>query len=398
MVNGPRQAGKTTLLELFQEKQGGTLRSLDERDLRSAAEYDPTGFAAQRPRPLIIDEVQRGGNDLVLAIKRAVDLSRERGQFILSGSSRFLTIPTLSESLAGRAVFLDMWPLCTAEQTGASPDFLDIVFTDPAHFLGVESLWTREVYLEHLCRGSYPEVVPFNTTLSRRAWFDSYIDTSAVKDIQEFTQIHQITALPMLLELIAARSGGPMVMRDLGQAMGLNHVTIQSYLSYLQIVFMVEQVTAWSTNLTSRVTKHPKFFLTDSGLAAHLLHVTAEDLIQVGNPALGRLVETFVFTELLKLRALTTRGFRIFHYRDRDGREVDFICEGPGGKVVAIEVKAAMSAHGSDAATLAWLRDKLGEKFAAGIVLYLGPHSLSLGDRLYLLPVSSMWNHQLLDQ
>lgn len=393
IVNGPRQAGKTTLLEMFHAEEGGTLRSLDDADMRRAAVDDPVSFAAQGSRPLVIDEVQRGGNDLVLAIKRAVDTDRGRGQFVLSGSSRFLTIPTLSESLAGRAVFVDLWPLSAAERFGASADFIDQVFTEPGRFVGAESQWSRQEYLELLCGGGFPEVAELTSGVARRAWFDSYVDTVAVKDVQQFAHVQQITALPRLLELVAARSGSSLVLRDLGEALGLTHATTRSYLSYLETVFAVEEVTAWSTNLSSRVTKSPKAFLTDTGLAAHLLQVSADDLQTIGHPALGPLVENFVFTELLKMRALTTRGFRLFHYRDRDGREIDFVCEGPGGRVVAIEVKASQSPRRSDSANLAWLRDRLGDRFTAGIVLYLGHNSLSLGDRLYLLPISAMWNH-----
>ncbi len=394
IVNGPRQAGKTTLLELFHAAHGGTLRSLDDADVRRAADADPVAFTEQRPRPLIIDEVQRGGDALVLAIKRAADTDRSRGQFILSGSSRFLTIPTLSESLAGRAAFVDLWPLSAAERFGAASDFVDLLFTQPQDFLGQESTWRRRAYLELLCSGSYPEVATQTSALARRAWFDAYVDAVAVKDVREFAHVAQVTALPQLLELIAARSGSSLVLRDLGEALGVTHATTRSYLSYLETVFTVEELTSWSGNLSSRVTKMPKAYLTDSGMAAHLLQASPDDLMEVGHPALGGLVETFVFTELIKLRALTARGFRLHHYRDRDGREIDFVCEGPGRRVVAIEVKASQSPSRSDTRHLAWLRDKLGDRFVAGIVLYLGTNSLSLGDRLTLLPMSALWHHQ----
>jgi predicted AAA+ superfamily ATPase len=248
--------------------------------------------------------------------------------------------------------------------------------------------------MELLCSGSYPEVATQMSALARRAWFDAYVDAVAVKDVREFAHVAQVTALPQLLELIAARSGSSLVLRDLGEALGVTHATVRSYLSYLETVFTVEELTSWSGNLSSRVTKMPKAYLTDSGMAAHLLQVSPDDLMEVGHPALGGLVETFVFTELIKLRALTARGFRLHHYRDRDGREIDFVCEGPGRRVVAIEVKASQSPSRSDTKHLAWLRDKLGDRFVAGIVLYLGTNSLSLGDRLTLLPMSALWHHQ----
>jgi predicted AAA+ superfamily ATPase len=157
-------------------------------------------------------------------------------------------------------------------------------------------------------------------------------------------------------------------------------------------------VPAWSTSLTSRITKTPKAFITDSGLAAHLIRATPEALREPGHPALGGLVETFVFTELLKLRAQTSDGFDLYHYRDRDGREIDFICEMPDGRIVAIEVKASASPSRQDSRHLAWLRDKLGDRFVAGVVLHLGRHTLSYGDRITACPVSVLWNHSALDE
>ncbi len=394
IVNGPRQAGKTTLLELFHRDVGGTMRSLDDADMRRSADLDPVTFVGQKPRPLIIDEVQRGGNDLILAIKRAVDTDRSRGQFVLSGSSRFLTVPTLTESLAGRTVFIDLWPFSATERFGAAPDFIDQMFTEPGRLVGSESPWSRRDYFALIVDGSFPEAAGLSSPLARRAWYDAYVETVAMKDVQEFAHVQRITDLPRMLELIAARAGSSLVLSDLAASLGVTHNTTRTYLSYLETVFIVDELTAWSTNLTSRVTKSPKAFLTDSGLAAHLLQMSIDDLAAVGNRALGGLVETFAFTELLKMRALTTRGFKLYHYRDRDGREIDFICEGPGGSIVAIEIKASVSPRSTDTQHLAWLRDKLGDRFVAGIVLYLGNHGLSLGDRLYLLPMSALWDHR----
>jgi hypothetical protein len=393
IVNGPRQAGKTTLLELFHDEVGGTIRSLDDVDMRRAARADPVTFVAQRPRPLIIDEVQRGGDDLILAIKRAVDTDRSRGQFVLSGSSRFLTLPTISESLAGRAVFVDLWPFSAAERFGAPANFVDRIFTEPDQYLGVESQWRREDYLDLIVSGGFPEIACLTSPMARRAWYDAYVETVAIKDIQEFAHVQRVADLPRMLELLAARSGSSLVLSDVARALGVTHTTARTYLSYLETVFVVDELMAWSTNLSTKVTKSPKAFFTDAGLAAHMLQISADDLAVVGNPALGGLVETFAFTELLKLRALTSQGFRLYHYRDRENREIDFICEGPGGRVAAIEVKASASPGRSDARHMAWLRDKLGHRFVAGVVLYLGNHSLSLGDRLYLLPMSALWDH-----
>src|SRR3984957_8411838 len=138
IVNGPRQSGKTTMLRQYQRAHGGSYRTLDNRQDQEAALADPVAFAVDGESPRLIDEGHLGGDCLVRAIKIAVDEDPRPGRFILSGSSRFLTIPTLSESLAGRAGFVDLWPLSMAEATGGAADFLDRVFHDPASLQGTE--------------------------------------------------------------------------------------------------------------------------------------------------------------------------------------------------------------------------------------------------------------------
>jgi uncharacterized protein len=144
------------------------------------------------------------------------------------------------------------------------------------------------------------------------------------------------------------------------------------------------------------LSKTPKVYLTDSGLAAHLLGVSAADLRRTGHQAFGSLIETFVLTELMKLKPVTEINASIWQLRERDGREIDFVLEGPGGAVVGIEVKASAS-PGSDAARhLRWLKGQLGDRFTAGIVLHLGTHGSSFGDRIYAVPVSALWGHATL--
>lgn len=396
IVNGPRQAGKTTLLEMYQQADGGTYRSLDEEEQLAAALADPATYVQADDRPLIIDEVQRGGDRLVVAIKRAVDQSRAPGQFILSGSSRFLTVPTLSESLAGRSVFVDLWPFSMTERTGADECFVDRAFGEPGRLVGSRSSWRRVDYLDVICAGSFPEVLLTRSATARRRWFNGYLRTVVSRDIGAFADVQHVQALPRLLGLIAARAGSIFVLSDIGRSLGTTHDTVRSYESYLETVFLSAPVPAWSTNATSRLTKTPKVFLTDAGLHAHLIRATPQALRPPGHPALGGLVETFVFTELVKLRGLTGDGFDIYHYRDRDGREIDFICETVDRLVVAIEVKATASPTVDDARHLTWLRDRVGSRFVAGFVLHLGEFCLSYGDRIFSLPVSALWGHATL--
>jgi predicted AAA+ superfamily ATPase len=159
------------------------------------------------------------------------------------------------------------------------------------------------------------------------------------------------------------------------------------------MVFLIGYARPWSGNLTSRVAKTPKAYLTDSGLAANLVQVSPEALRQPGNAALGGLLETFVFSELTKASALAETTASIYYFRDPDGREVDFVLEARDGRVVAIEVKASASPGGDATRHLRWLRDRLGDRFVVGIMLYLGEHTLPHGDRILAVPSSALWGH-----
>nr|WP_260173383.1 ATP-binding protein [Nocardioides albus] len=390
VVGGPRQAGKTTLLRTLHAEGSGSYATLDDPTTLNTARQDPAGYASFGARPRVIDEVQRGGNDLLLAIKECADNDNSPGQFILSGSSRFLTVPTLSESLAGRAVFLDLWPLSAAERTGSVADTPAALF-DPATFASRDlvSTWGRDDYFELIRSGGYPEAIRVPESV-RDAWFDSYVSTVTLRDVASFADIRNASAVPQLLGLVAARSGGQLVQGDLAKSLNLAQNTVRDYLNYLEIVFLAARLPAWSTNLSSRLIKTPKAYVTDSGLAASLLGVD-ESVAEPGHPQAGQLVETLVFTELTRQLTTSTARANLNYFRDREGREVDFVLTKRDGSIVAIEVKASATAKTDSFKHLAWMRDKYGEKFRAGYVLYLGSEVRPFGDRLAAVPVSALW-------
>jgi len=393
VVNGPRQAGKTTLLRILERERHGTYVSLDDPEFLTVATTDPAAFVRYGKRPLIIDEVQRGGDPLVLSVKRMVDDSPVSGQFVLSGSTRFLTVPTLSESLAGRAVFVDLWPFSMTERVGVAGCFIDQLFADAGSLVGRASSWQREDYLTVLCAGGYPEAVRFGRARNRSIWYQGYLDTVISRDIVQFADIQRRHALPRLLELIAARSGSPLVVADLANSLDISAATVRNYLSYLDTVFLVGLVQPWSSNLTHRVARAPKAFVTDSGLAAHLLGIDEHALQRPGHPAMGGLVEAFVYSELLKLASFSELDIKIYHYRDRDGREIDFVLQARDGRIAALEVKSNLSPRGDDARQLRWLATKLGDQFVAGAVLHMGEVNLPFGDKIYAMPISALWGH-----
>lgn len=389
VVTGPRQSGKTTLVQ--SKLSGGTLRSLDDQGTLDAALADPVGFLSFGSRPLVIDEIQRAGEPLVRAIKLAVDRDPSPGQFVLTGSSNFLTVPTISESLAGRAAFIEVWPFTQGELGGTPDSFIDRALSGPAT-LGAhqpDPLDRRDL-LERVCAGGYPEIHRL-AARQRPGWFRDYVSTTIERDIVELSGIRKVAEMGQLLRLFAARTACELVMQGIIDDAPLERQAVYDHRAWLETIHLITTLPAWSRNLTRRVKRHPKLFLTDPGLAAWLLGKTPRALTDSSDPATGQLVETFVFNELRRQLTWASNDVTLFHWQDRSGAEVDIVIEAADGRVTAIEVKTGQTAKPEWFRWLAQMRDTIGSQFTAGIALYAGNEILSFGDRLIAAPISALW-------
>jgi uncharacterized protein len=393
IVTGPRQAGKTTLVR-SQLSGTATMRSLDEQGVLNAALEDPAGFVDLTAKPLVIDEVQRGGEPLVRAIKAQVDRDRSPGQFVLTGSSNFLTVPTISESLAGRAGFVEVWPFSQGELAGVADRFVDVIFTGVAGLAEYRpSGISRRELLERVCAGGYPEVHELSAG-QRAGWFRDYVRTTIERDVVEISGIRKVAEMGQLLRLLAARSGCELVMESLIEDSVLERQAVYDYRGWLQTIHLVTTVPAWSRNLTRRVKRRPKVFLTDPGLAVWLMGRTPAALESPTDRATGQLVETFVFAELRRQLTWAATDAALYHWQDRAGGEIDFVLESADGRAVALEVKAGQTPKREWFRHLERMRDTLGESFVAGVVLYGGRQVLPFGDRLMAAPISALWELQ----
>jgi uncharacterized protein len=367
------------------------MRSLDEQGVLDAALEDPAGFVALGGRPLIIDEVHRGGEPLVRAIKAQVDRDSSPGQFVLTGSSNFLTVPTISESLAGRAGFLEVWPFTQGELAGVSDHFVDLLFTGPAALAEYQpSGVARGELLERACIGGYPEVHELPAR-QRPGWFRDYVRTTIERDVVELSGIRKVAEMGQLLRLLAARSSCELVMASLIDDSALERQAVYYHRGWLETIHLVTTLPAWSRNLTGRVKKRPKVFLTDPGLAAWLMGKAPAALESSTDPATGRLLETFVFAELRRQLTWAATEATMFHWQNRDGGEIDFVLEAPDGRVVALEVKAGQTPKREWFRWLEYMRDTLGDSFIGGVVLYGGQHVLPFGERLMAVPIPALW-------
>ncbi len=400
VINGPRQAGKTTLSRIILAATAGRWVTFDSAQALGACRADPAGFLEAYGTPLFIDEFQRAGDALVRAIKMKVDRDPARGQYVLSGSSRFLTTAAISESLAGRVRIVDLWPYTQGEADELGPEADTLLYRlfdestpvmpgPPGTALG------RAAYLERICRGGYPEVNDLPPQ-ARRHWFDSYLRTVTQRDAPEIGRGRHLGELPRLARILAARTGQELIVDHVASEAGIDRTVLaRNYLPLLETVYLSASLPAWSRNFTTRAIKHPKTYIADPGLAAHLLGVNAAALAVPGSPALGPLVETFVVDELIRQASrLLDPAVSLHHYRTKDQTEVDLIAEAADGRIVAIEVKAGRTVDRRTVRTLANLRDRadaMGARFVRGVVLHLGDEALPAGDRVSLLPLAHLW-------
>ncbi len=385
MLIGPRQSGKSTLAEALSRRIGGArYRTLDRGITLGAARDDPAGFIAGEGGTLIVDEVQRAP-ELLREIKASVDADRRPGRFVLTGSADVLTLPGVSETLAGRMEVLRLWPLSQGEIEGRRETFLDVLLGgdlqglgDRADPLGKDDLLSRAE------AGGFPEAVARSG--SRRArWFDSYLDTVLQREIRDLANIAGLTDLPRLMALLASRATGLLNYSSVARDLGMPQTTLKRYVALLEATFMVLPIGAWFRNLGKRLVKSPKLILTDTGLLAHLLGAGGAQRFA------GPLLENFALMEIVKQASTHAARPRVLHYRTSEGAEVDAVIEPRGGRVCAVEVKAAATLTSRDSRGLRSLADLLGDEFGTGVILHAGSDAVRMAPKIWALPLAALW-------
>ena len=390
LLVGARQTGKITLIEspAFRESNRRFI-TFDDANVLAAAKADPTGFLSSCPEPLALDEIQRVP-ELFLAIKASVDRNRAPGRFLLSGSANVLFLPRFADSLAGRMEVMTLWPFSQGELEGVREGFIDAVFASRLQRLAPLAKWDeRKEIRRRALGGGFPEVRTRPTTERRKAWYGSYLTTLLQRDVRDLSRIEDLTAMPRLLAILAARTGGLLNTADISRSSGIVQTTLKRYLSLLQTLFLFQELPAWSVNVGKRYVKMPKAFLSDTGLSAYLLHLTEERLDQ--EPGLcGALLENFVCMELRKQVAWSKEHPQLFHWRTHGQQEVDLVREA-GGRLVGIEIKAGTTVTANDFKGLKALAADAGQRWVRGIILHSGSEMLSFGDNLVAMPISALW-------
>jgi uncharacterized protein len=389
MLIGPRSCGKTTTAL----RHAKTVLRLDQSGVRSAIARDPDAVLRDCDPPVLVDEWQLEPSSLGAA-KRLIDTQDSPGQFIFAGSASD-EVGGMSWPATGRFIRIPMWGLTQREMQGSarSTTFFDQIADDD--FDGVFALpETRpdtSEYVELALMSGFPQNIKRKSERSRNAWLNSYIDHLVGRDVELIGEVREPLLFRRYLNAIAANTAGSPEAGKLMRAVGLNRETATRYDTFLERLFVAEQVPAWSSNRLTRVMGRTKRYICDAALCAALVGADRRTILRDGD-LLGRIIDTFVAAQFRPELGLGRQPVRMFHLRQDGRREVDMLFERRDGAVVAIEVKAASSVDQTDARHLIWLRDQLPvEQYKAGILLYAGAHVLRMSPKVWAVPICSLW-------
>lgn len=381
VLSGLRQSGKSTLLQNeVSLTKGHTYNTLDDFATLKAAQSNPESLMAD---PAILDEVQRCP-ELLVALKQAIDDQRRPGRFILSGSANLSLLGHVSETLAGRAAYLTLYPMTRREQrkeTGTKPYLASFISSPKLPAGKAQSITEQEV----LTGGLPPACLDPSDGLDE--WFRGYVQTYVERDVRQLSQITDLIAFRTLAQLAALRTGQVLVISTLARDARLKPVTAGRYLDLLETSFIIHRLPPFLKNRSSRLVKSPKLYFTDSGLAAYMAGVTSirpgrDDLLR------GALFETYVAQNLAALLEAHLPDARLSYWQEQGRHEVDFVIEA-GRKVLAIEVKAATRWTESDLSGLRAFLERTPACIAA-VLAYNGSRSVKLGERLWAIPIAKL--------
>lgn len=364
VLGGARQTGKSTLAK----QVGGAGRrflSLDDLDVLDAARRDPELLLAG-DAPVTLDEVQREP-EVLRAVKREIDRDRQPGRFLLTGSANLLLMQRVSETLAGRASYLTLWPMTRRERLGRGRCGLweELLARPEKEWIELLSAQPDDApdWREQARIGGYPTpAVEMQGDDERRIWFDGYARTYLERDLQALSSISALPDFRRLMRAAALRTGQLVNQTDLGRDVSLSQPTVHRYLNLLEASYLIVRLPAYAVNRTKRLVKSPKLYWADPGLAGFLSGIAEPD---------GTYLETLVLNDLLVWRDARLGSAELHYWRTGGGEEVDFVIE-DGDQLLPIEVKAAARVRLRDTRHLRTFRNEYGERTRSGLLLHTG--------------------------
>lgn len=378
VLSGMRQAGKSTLLQNLPQLSKRRYISFDDYNVLEAARRDPEGLISG-DEPITIDEAQKFP-EILSVIKREVDRNRKPGRFILSGSANFLLLKNIAETLAGRAVYLTLYPFTRREMLGLTKETPALI-----HFINKGSLPKREVKpisWTDITKGGMPSVC-LGEVKQPNVWFRGYEQTYLERDIRSLSQVADLISFRHLLQLVSLRNGQVLNQSELARDAKLNAMTTTRYLSLMEASFILMRMPPHLRNRSSRLIKSPKLYLSDTGLASYLAGIKKLD---VHEALRGALMENYLAQNLLGIFSAHSPDIKITYWNIQGRYEVDFIVE-IDRETIAIEVKYGSRWQEGDLTGLKAYLDT-SKNCRAGILAYNGTEVLRLADKIWAVPIS----------
>jgi len=385
MIVGPRGVGKTTTAA----RHAASVVRLDDARQARAFEADADAALEGLSEPVLLDEWQAVPGVLA-AVKRAVDTEPRRGRFLLTGSVTAEVDPATWPGV-GRVIRVPMHPLTVAERQGRRTEpFLERVAAGEPLPAAPEAPGLRDL-IRIAVAGGFPEPLFGAGSAGGPQWYRSYADHIAIRGAPGVERRFDAGRLRNFLDACALGSMRGVSFQTLHEAAGVNGRTGADYWRHLERLGMVWEIPAWASNRLKRLVRRPKRSVADCGFWAALLDADPESVVEDGD-LLGPALEIFVAAQLRAETGAPEGKYALHHLREAQGRrEVDLVAVGPRGRIIGIEVKATAAPVFRDGRHLAWLRDQLGERFLAGVVLHTGQASYPLGERVRAAPISTLW-------
>jgi predicted AAA+ superfamily ATPase len=364
VVTGARQTGKSTLAHDLAPGRRRYL-SLDDLDVVDAARRDPDSLLGGSS-PVTLDEVQREPH-LLRAVKRAIDRRRIPGQFLLTGSANLLLMRQVSETLAGRASYLTLWPMTRREQLGlgSAGVWEDLIGADESDWLDILASQSDEAedWKAMALRGGFPTPsLEMQTPQDRAIWFEGYVRTYLERDLQDLSAVAALPDFRRLMRAASLRIGQLVNQTELGRDVALSQPTVHRYLNLLETSYLLVRLPAYAVNRTKRLIKSPKLYWGDTSLALHLAGLKTPD---------GAHLENLVLHDLLTWRDARVDAAEICYWRTAAGEEVDLVVE-TDGRLLPIEIKATTRPRLGDVAPLRSFRAEYGGKARGALLLHAG--------------------------
>jgi hypothetical protein len=382
LVTGPRQVGKTTVLQNC-ETQPRTYVSLDTLENRELAKNDPTLFLQRYPAPVLIDEIQYAP-ELFPYIKASVDKEKKSGMYWLTGSQQFHLMKNVSESLAGRVGILQLEGLSQDEKNG-HPDVPPFLPTEEYIKTKVHSAAETDLLkiYELIWKGSYPKLYPADSDYWA-VFYESYMQTYIERDIKALSAVGNELDFVKFMRALAARTGEMLNYSELANNVGVSQPTIKSWLSILQASGLVYILRPYYNNVGNRFIKTPKVYFMDTGLACYLTGWKTPEVLESGAMS-GNMFETYVVSEIIKSYWHNGKQPDIYHYRDKDKREIDVLLH-ENGTLYPIEIKKKSNPDKGDIKAFNVI-ETLKQKRGSGAVVCMALTHLPLTDDVNIIPV-----------